>query len=238
MNKVQLKFQDTLLTELPIDKDIITIGRKPGNDIHIDNLAVSGFHAKVYRDGDKFIIEDMGSLNGTFVNGTKISKHILRNSDNALIGKHVLSFVLPGSADAMEQTLGSRNARMDETLVLDPHLQQKLLSKMPETKAPAGVREVLGGFSVIEGSSDRDEYELKDRVTSIGKDYNAGIRLRGLLAPKVAALVNRRREGYFINPVGGSPIKINGERIAERYDLKDGDVVEVGKLKMQFYLRE
>lgn len=237
MNKVQLKFQDAVLTEVPLDKDIITVGRKPDNNIHIDNLAVSGFHAKIYREGDTFILEDMGSLNGTFVNGVKISKHLLRNNDSALIGKHVLSFILPAAAENLEQTMAVRNVKMDETLVLDPQLQQRLLNKMPEAKV-AGGRELLGGFTVIEGASDRDEYELKERVTTIGKDYNAGIRLRGLLSPKIAALVNRRKEGYFISPVGNAAVKINGERIGERCDLKDGDLVEVGKLKLQFYIRE
>lgn len=238
MNKVQLKFQDAVLTEVPLDKDLITVGRKPDNTIHIDNLAVSGFHAKIYREGDTFILEDMGSLNGTFVNGVKVSKHLLRNNDSALIGKHVLCFVLPAAAENVERTISVRNVKMDETLVLDPHLQQRLLNKMPETKAAPAGRELMGGFTLIDGVSDRDEYELKERVTTIGKDYNAGIRLRGLLTPKVAALVNRRKEGYFINPVGNAAVRVNGERVNERCDLKDGDVVEVGKLKLQFYIRE
>lgn len=239
MNKIQLKFQDNILTEVPFDKDIITIGRKPDNDIHIDNLAVSGFHAKVYRDGDHFILEDMGSLNGTFVNGVKISKHILKDNDNALVGKHVLTFILPeAKGDPVDQTIATKNIKMDETLVLDPALQQRLLHKMPETKTAAEGKEVTGGFIVVGGSTDRDEYELKERVTTIGKDYNAGIRLRGLFTPKVAALVNRRKEGYFISPAGGATVKINGERVSERHDLKDGDIVEVGKIKLQFFIKD
>jgi pSer/pThr/pTyr-binding forkhead associated (FHA) protein len=79
---------------------------------------------------------------------------------------------------------------------------------------------------------------LKERVTTIGKDDSAVIRLKGFFAPKVAALVNRRREGYFISPSGKKPLKINGEEINQRYDLKDGDIVEIAGVKMQFYLKE
>lgn len=237
MSKVLLKFQDKVLKEIPLDKDIMTIGRKPGNNIQIDNLAVSGFHAKIFKEGDRFIIEDLGSLNGTFVNGSKVSKHILRNNDTALIGKHHLSFELPETGEDAGQAAAPKNVKVDETLVLDPALQQKMMNKMPAKGYGEG-RELIGGFTVIDGPADRSEYELRDRVATIGKESDAAIRLKGLFAPKVAALVNRRKEGYFINPVGDSVIKINGSRIGERYDLKDGDIVEVGKLKMQFYIKE
>ncbi len=238
MAKVLLKFQDRTLNEVPLDKDVITIGRKPNNTIQIDNLAVSGYHAKIYKDGKRFIIEDMGSLNGTFVNGIKVSRHILNNNDNALIGKHILSFVLPQEAENVEKTIASKNLRVDETMVLDSHLQQKILSKMPGMNSSDYRKEAMGIFSVVEGDTDIYEYELKDRVVSIGKGYDADIRLKGFFVPKVAALVNRRNEGYFINPVGGATVKINGSRIGGRYDLKDGDIVEVGKIKLQFSIRE
>ena len=238
MAKVLLQFQDKVLKEFPIDKDIVTIGRKPGNDIHIDNLAVSGFHAKIFRDGNAFVIEDLGSLNGTFLNGAKISKNQLRNNDKVLIGKHVLSFALSEDEKSAEQAVVAKSIKADETLVLDSHTQQKFLNRMPESKIHGEGRELLGGITVIEGAAERKEYELRDRVITIGKGSDAAIRLRGLFAPKVAALINRRKEGYFINPVGGTVTKVNGSRIEERYDLKDGDIIEVGKVKMQFFIKE
>jgi pSer/pThr/pTyr-binding forkhead associated (FHA) protein len=97
---------------------------------------------------------------------------------------------------------------------------------------------VLGGFLIIEGSTEKKDYELKERVTTIGKDESAGIRLKGFFAPKVTALVNRRKEGYFVTPSGEKELKVNGSRVEQRYDLKDGDIVEVAGLKMQFYIKE
>ncbi|PIV67276.1 MAG: phosphopeptide-binding protein, partial [Nitrospirae bacterium CG01_land_8_20_14_3_00_44_22] len=73
MSKVMLKFKEAVLKEIPLDKDTVTIGRNPGNDIHIDNLAISGFHAKLINRGGRFFIEDLNSTNGTFVNGKRIS---------------------------------------------------------------------------------------------------------------------------------------------------------------------
>ncbi|MBZ0155089.1 MAG: FHA domain-containing protein [Alphaproteobacteria bacterium] len=238
MAKVTVKFHERVLSEVPLDSGIVTIGRKPKNSIRIDNLAVSGFHAKIFREGGQFVLEDMGSLNGTFVNGAKIARHILRNGDTVLIGRHLLNFEAPEMDSPPGQAMGARSVRGDETLVIDSRVQQRMLHDMPEPGEPAPGGERQGGFTVITGSPGRPEFELRDRVTSIGKSADAGIRLKGLFAPKVAALINRRREGYFINPVGSAGVRVNGNRIAGRYDLKDGDIVEVGRLKIQFYLKE
>lgn len=233
MAKIIIKFQDRTLNEVALDKEIVTIGRKPGNTLQIDNLAVSGFHAKIVREAGQFVIEDMGSLNGTFLNGTKVSRQVLRNGDVILVGKHILLFDAPEQGEAAP----ARAAKVDETLVLDSRLQQKLLGDV-HAPAVSAKAEAIGGFSVIAGASDILDYELWERVTTIGKSPDSGIRLKGFFAPKVAALVSRRREGYFINPAGYAEVRVNGKRIANRHDLKDGDVIEVHRMKLQFYLKD
>ncbi|MFO0753933.1 MAG: FHA domain-containing protein [Thermodesulfovibrionales bacterium] len=238
MATIKVRFLDKVLSEVPLDSGIVTIGRKPKNSIRIDNPAVSGFHAKVFREGSRFVLEDMGSLNGTFVNGVKIARHPLNNGDTVLIGRHLLSFEAPETDSPPGQTAAARPVRGDETLVLDSRVQQRMLHDMPEAGETAPKGEKQGGFLVVAGPINRPELELRDKVTTIGKSADAGIRLKGLFAPKVAALVNRRREGYFINPVGNAAVRVNGNRIDERHNLKDGDIVEVGRLKMQFYLKE
>jgi pSer/pThr/pTyr-binding forkhead associated (FHA) protein len=77
MATVMLKFKEAVIKEIPLEKETTTIGRKEDNDIHIDNHAVSGHHARILREKDNFFIEDLGSLNGTFVNGFKITKQEL-----------------------------------------------------------------------------------------------------------------------------------------------------------------
>ncbi len=71
MAKLVLKFKEAVIKEIEFDKDQVTIGRKPENDVAIDNLAVSGFHAKIFRENDAYVLEDMGSLNGSYVNGER-----------------------------------------------------------------------------------------------------------------------------------------------------------------------
>lgn len=231
MAKVILKFKDALVKEIPLEKDLITIGRKAENDIAIDNQAVSGFHAKIFRDPEGYSIEDLNSLNGTFVNSQKVGKFALNNGDVILVGVHTLE-VVAEPRKGMDSTKDRiRGRSMDETMVIDPKDQQKIIASTEKV-------EVLGGFVVIEGSTDKKDYELKDRVTTIGKDDSALIRLKGFFAPQVAALVNRRKDGYFITPSGGKSIKVNGSEIGAKQDLKDGDMVEVAGLKMQFYIKD
>lgn len=231
MAKVILKFKDALVKEIPLEKDLITIGRKAENDIAIDNQAVSGFHAKIFRDPEGYSIEDLNSLNGTFINGQRVGKSLLNNGDVVLVGVHTME-VVAEPRKGMDSTKDRiRGRSMDETMVIDPKDQQKIIASTEKV-------EVLGGFVVIEGSTDKKDYELKDRVTTIGKDESALIRLKGFFAPQVAALVNRRKEGYFITPSGGKSIKVNGSEIGAKHDLKDGDMVEVAGLKMQFYIKD
>jgi pSer/pThr/pTyr-binding forkhead associated (FHA) protein len=233
MAKVLLKFKEAVVKEIPLDQDVITIGRKEENDIAIDNQAISGRHAKILKEGDAIFIEDANSLNGTYVNGQKISKSELYNGDIILIGVHTMEVISDKIRATDPKSFAVRGRSMDETMVIAPSDQKKILASADKEKP-----EVLGGFIIIEGSSEKKDYLLKERVTTIGKDSSAGIRLKGFFAPKVAALINRRKEGYFITPSGGTSLKVNGNEIEQRYDLKDGDIVETGGLKMQFYIKE
>jgi pSer/pThr/pTyr-binding forkhead associated (FHA) protein len=233
MAKVLLKFKEAVIREIPLDQDVITIGRKADNDIVIDNQAVSGYHARIKKEGNNLFVEDTNSLNGTYVNGQKVSKGELHNGDVVLIGVHTLDVILEKERDAEIKGFALRGRSMDETVVIGAEDQKKILASQDKEKP-----EVLGGFIVIEGSTDKRDYLLKERVTTIGKEDGAGIHLRGFFAPKVAALVNRRKEGYFITPAGGKTLKVNGQKVDHKYDLKDGDIVEAGGIKVQFYIKE
>lgn len=233
MAKVLLKYKEAVVKEIVLEKEVTTIGRKPDNDIVIDNQAVSGHHAAIKIEGDVLTVEDLGSLNGTFLNSQKISKAELFNGDTILIGVYTLNVTSEKNREADKKSFAVRGRSMDETMVISPEDQKKII-----TAADKSIPEPLGGFIVLEGSTDQKEYELKERVSAIGKEDGAAIKLKGFFAPKMAALVNRRKEGYFITPSGGKELKVNGKIIERRYDLKDGDVVEVGNLKLQFYVKE
>ncbi len=233
MAKVLLKFKEAAIREIPLDQDVITIGRKADNDIVIDNQAVSGYHARIKKEGQSLFIEDASSLNGTYINGQKISKGELHNGDVVLIGVHTLDVILEKQGETEAKGFAVRGRSMDETVVIAAEDQKKILASQDKEKP-----EILGGFIVIEGSTEKRDYLLKERVTTIGKEDGAGIHLKGFFAPKVAALVNRRKDGYFITPTGGKTLKVNGQNVDHKYDLKDGDVVEAGGIKVQFYIKE
>ncbi|MCX5842866.1 MAG: FHA domain-containing protein [Deltaproteobacteria bacterium] len=233
MAKLLLKFKEAVVKEISLDKDTITIGRKTENEIVIDNQAVSSRHAQIKKEGDSVFIEDANSLNGTYVNGQKIQKCELYNGDVILIGVHTIEIVSDKIRDTDSKSFAIRGRSMDETMVIAPEDQKKILAAVDKEKP-----ELIGGFLVIEGSTDRRDYLLKERVTTIGKEDAAGIHLKGFFAPKVAALVNRRKEGYFITPAGGKSLKVNGQEIDAKRDLKDGDIIETSGLKMQFYIKE
>lgn len=206
MAKILLKYKEAAVKEIPLDKESTTIGRKPDNDIVIDNQAVSGHHASITVEGDKLMLEDLGNLNGTFVNGQKISKTELFNGDVVLIGVHTLNVTSEKNRSQETKGFAVRGRSMDETMVIAPDDQKKIVAA-----ADKNLPEPLGGFMVVEGSTEKKEYELKERVSSIGKEDGSAVKLKGLFAPKLAALVNRRKEGYFITPAGGKDSRSTGK---------------------------
>jgi len=103
MLRIILKFKSTVLKELKINQDEIIIGRDSGNDIQIDNIAVSREHARIIRGPNYYLIEDLNSTNGTFVNGKKINKKFLQEVDEISIGKHSLQVVLEDPPAIMKE---------------------------------------------------------------------------------------------------------------------------------------
>ena len=106
--KLTLKFGESILGEYPLDKETLTIGRKPNNDITVENLAVSGHHARVITILQDSFLEDLNSTNGTYVNGKLIQKHALQHGDVVKIGKHELLYSNEETAmtdDDMEKTM-------------------------------------------------------------------------------------------------------------------------------------
>lgn len=118
MAKLILSLDGTVLKEVPLDKERLTIGRRPSNDLQIENLAVSGEHALIVTILNDSFLEDLGSTNGTLVNGVPIKKHILQHNDVVEIGKYKLKYV----AESMMGT-GMHAAQpqdFEKTMVIRP----------------------------------------------------------------------------------------------------------------------
>jgi pSer/pThr/pTyr-binding forkhead associated (FHA) protein len=132
MAKLILSMDGLVLKEIPLTKERTTIGRKPHNDIQIDNLAVSGEHAVIVTILNDSFLEDLGSTNGTVVNGNPIKKHFLQNNDVIELGKYKLKFI----GDAAPAAAGDK-ADFEKTMVLRPS-QMKAAAAAAAEQAKAG----------------------------------------------------------------------------------------------------
>src|SRR5438034_2537174 len=141
MAKLYLKFEQATLKEASLTQAAFTIGRLPDNSLQIDNLAVSGRHARIYWDIDHYVIEDLGSLNGTWVNGQRIGKATLRNGDRIAIGKHFVEFKDEGLkplSTAPAAAAGPATPKLDETVVLDTKKAQEIIAAKASPVAASG----------------------------------------------------------------------------------------------------
>ena len=125
MVKLVLTFKDVVLEEFPVTQSSVTIGRTPDNDIVIDNTLVSRHHLKIVQDGTHYIVEDLGSGNGTLLNGQKIVKETLRDQDAISVGKHTLVFIHKETAP-LEQQQQQVSDLAEETFILTQAQQEPL----------------------------------------------------------------------------------------------------------------
>src|SRR5512143_2621067 len=126
MAKLILSMDGLVLKEIPLTKERTTVGRKAHNDIQIDNLAVSGEHAVIVTILNDSFLEDLGSTNGTLVNGQPIKKHFLQNNDVIELGKYKLKYVSEQPARA------AAPADFEKTMVIRPGQMPK-----PDAGKPA-----------------------------------------------------------------------------------------------------
>jgi pSer/pThr/pTyr-binding forkhead associated (FHA) protein len=265
MPKLVLLFEGRVLKETAVSHTAaVTIGRLPDNTIVIDNSAVSSRHVRIAREGPQFVVEDLESTNGTFVNGDKITKRALRHGDTILVGKHKIFFDRMGEAEFEGAELPGRDLPdFGGTVILDSDQQRRLLAAaqarlqarttahkaaMPAPPAapteaaaaapappPPPKPRVIGRLHVLSGRSDLSEYRLDASTAAIGSDNGALVRLHGWFKPRLALEIARMGESYVARPVAGRTL-VNGQRLQGRRGLVDGDVLEVAGLELEFRL--
>ena len=241
MPKLSLMFDNKLVREVPVGSRPVTIGRAPDNDLSVDNLAVSNYHAKVYFEAGRMVIEDLDSLNGTFVNDLRIERATLHDGDKVHIGKHIIKVDTSGDAPLPWES-GRKTAapRINETMVLDTKERRQMLQQaaaMGESMQFAATRVKVPTLMVIGGNTDQKEYILTNKLTVIGKSAMATVRLKGWFKPQMAAQINQRDDGYYLGP-GDKVPNVNGKPISGPTRLNDGDVIEVSGVRLNFIVRE
>lgn len=246
MPKLVLKFENSVLKEVPVGTSEVSIGRSPENGIVIDNPAVSHFHARVFNEEGRIMLEDFGSLNGTFVNGQRVKMVTLKPGDSVAIGKHTI--VISDSRDLDGFAAGNGNGKpaqaapkLNETVMLDTKARRDFLQKVAavgESAQVAPARMKVATLVVRSGRTNQREYTLNDKLTVIGKSAMATVKLKGWFAPKAAAQINRRDDqSYYIGAADKVP-NVNGQPIAQPTKLSSGDVIDVAGIQLEFVYRD
>ncbi|MEM7407177.1 MAG: FHA domain-containing protein [Pseudomonadota bacterium] len=223
-----LSLNSSVLGEFPLNKERITLGRKPENDIQVDNLAVSGQHAAIITILSDSFLEDLDSTNGTFVNGKLVKKHALKNGDIISIGKHELKYVNDEASteDDFEKTMvirpgmaGHAAAAATANAANNAAATAKPFEAASEGELP------LGKIQVLSGPGAGKELELRKALITLGRP---GVQV---------AVITRRPQGYFITHVEGSEPVVNGQSIgAQAHALQDHDVIELAGVKMEYFV--
>jgi pSer/pThr/pTyr-binding forkhead associated (FHA) protein len=206
MGKLVVSLDNVVIKEVTILKERTTLGRRPYNDIVIDNLAVSGEHAVLLAVGEDVFLEDLNSTNGSYINGKPIKKQLLANNDTIEIGKYRLKYQSEDMGD------------YEKTMILRPGSTPAPVVPPPPAQAlPASIK-------VLNGGAAGREVLLSKAVTTVGKP-----------GTQVASIA-RRPSGYVIAHVEGSlRPHVNGQPVGEGVQsLKNGDVIELAGTQMQF----
>jgi len=208
-----------VIKEVPLTKERTSIGRRPYNDIVIDHLAVSGEHAVILLSANGSAeVEDMGSTNGTFVDGQTIKRHALRNGDMVEVGKYKLRYLADQAAPDYEKTVFLKPG------MLPPAVPPRA-APAPAPAAPAAAQ-LSALVRVVSGPAAGREVGLTKVVTTIGK-------------PGVAvASITKRHHGYVLAHVeGGDRPVLNGAGVSsEPVLLKTGDRIALAGTEMEFIL--
>lgn len=233
MAKLVLTLDGDVLGHHFLETGRFSIGRKPHNDMQIDDSSVSKEHAAIVTVGNDQIIEDLGSTNGTLVNGTVIKKHILQNNDIIEVGRYQLRYINQKAQAGMD---------FDRTMMMMPMTNLKSGKRRGDSENEA-VEQVdtavsvaraananfpLGGVKGLEGTHAGQTLELTRPLATFGK---SGVQV---------AVINRRPHGYTITHVEGKKRPLVNMRPIdeESHALQEGDEIEVGGERLEFFLKK
>jgi len=212
MGKLVVSLDNVVIKEFQITKERTTLGRRPYNDIVIDNLAVSGEHAVLTAAQSDVFIEDLNSTNGTYINGKAVKKQLLSNNDVVEVGKYRIKFLAEDAED------------YEKTMILRPGAFGRAPGTVG-TPTPAGPPAAgPASIKVLNGGAAGREVLLTKVVTTVGKP---GVQV---------ASVTKRPGGYVLSHVEGSRRpSVNGAPVGEEsISLKHGDIIDLAGTQMQF----
>jgi pSer/pThr/pTyr-binding forkhead associated (FHA) protein len=253
-----LILENKSLGEFRLKKGVsLTIGRRETNDVVLEDPAVSGYHAKIDSLGDRFVLTDLQSRNGSFVNEQLVNSHWLSNGDVINIGDHSLCFEI----NDKEQIRPEDKDEFDETMVINTEQQRRMRMKsnpnksiniagfwgkhqnrgvvkenVPAVPRPYGAgkkEESVAALIYLAGGN--GQVELTRKITTIGKHPTSDIVVKGLLVDPTAVTIRKEPDGFYLNFIGGlvKP-KINDNPIQDATLLNNLDIIEIGSTRLRF----
>lgn len=258
MPSLKLRLKNKTLGDFQLQEGIsLTIGRREDNDVVIEDPAVSGHHAKIESLGERFVLIDLQSKNGSFVNEQLINSHWLTHGDTVNIGDHTLFFEHKEIGSKPEK----QTAKFDDTLAMNStdhrrrmikstsHKSINVVRFWDKSQSSGTVRDVEPATSATDANSAPDNakgsltfiaggkgrVELTRKLTTIGKHPSSDLILKGILLDPTTATISKEADGYYFNYIGGLPRpKINGIPARESMRLNDSDIIEFGSARLQF----
>jgi pSer/pThr/pTyr-binding forkhead associated (FHA) protein len=237
MAKIIIKLNNKILHEHDV-ANIMSIGREKG-DIILKNPAVSAKHARLKSERGAYVLEDLNSTNGTFVNHGRISTQQLHHGDIINIGKFELEFIdqteASSASDSFMMDDGGMTVMIDTTKILK---SEKL--KEPQKRPLEKPVEKPWARLVLVPKSPADSgrvlvHKLKKDTTLMGSGDNVDIRIKGFTVANVAATIRRSKDGYYASFMGGmSKLRVNGDKVDGEVKLKSKDRVEIGSYIFEF----
>ena len=228
MGKLVVSLDGVVIKEVQVTKDKTTLGRRPYNDIVIDNLAVSGEHAVLQMVGADVFIEDLNSTNGTYINGKAVKKQLLQHNDTVEIGKYKIKFLIEDGGD-YEKTMIMRSGAGATTPASGGDIARHsgFGALQPTAASPPAQPAQPALIKVLNGAAAGREVTLTKVVTTVGKP---GVQV---------ASITKRPNGYaFAHVEGTSRPSVNGiPMTGESIPLRNGDVIELAGTQMQFIYR-
>ena len=258
MPTLLLQLKNKILGKYQLQKGAsLTIGRREANDLVIEDRSVSGHHAKIDSLQDRFVLTDLQSKNGTFVNEQLISSHWLKHEDVITIGGYSLVFnyqekeKLPAdAADDFDETQGMNTTQHRRMMMQSNPTKSINVAKFWDKRQRRGKvrdlepddpgydtesreKEPVGALTYLAGG--KGQIALTRKITSIGKDPTSDIVIKGLLIGPTAAIITKKADGFYLSNIGGRPRpKVNDEPVNKSIILYDQDVIEIGAARLQF----
>ena len=227
MPKMIVSLDGIVIKDVTLTKNRTTLGRRPYNDIVIDNLAISGEHAVIQMTGGQVYIEDLNSTNGTNLNGKAVKRELLHNNDTIEIGKYKIKFFTDAVSEEYEKTMVFRGSPGGPGAPGPAPTPKTVPANLagPSTEA-AGLPDFDGNavVRVVSGAAAGREVPLTKVVTTIGK-----------IGVSVAS-ITKRRHGFVVAHVeGANRLLLNGVPLgSDAVPLRDKDMLELAGTRMQF----